>query len=234
MKDKILGGILGLAVGDALGVPVEFQSRESLRRNPVTDMRGYGTHNQPPGTWSDDTSLTLCLLDSLEKKCDEQWAIVGDLPKPDYTDIMHKFLSWAYKGKYTAHNEVFDIGIATRKALQRFRDGTEPLRCGGTSEQDNGNGSLMRMLPIVFYLDALIRNWQWDWAAPQGRKNIWLVDELSTVMSKLRMLDGNKRGGRQNGNDTHHDTKTRLNYRTRSGRGGNVWATQVVLFEEIR
>ena len=68
MKDTIRGGILGLAVGDALGVPVEFQSREELRKNPVTDMRGYGTYNQPPGTWSDDTSLTLCLMDNLIEK----------------------------------------------------------------------------------------------------------------------------------------------------------------------
>ena len=64
VQNKILGGILGLAVADALGVPVEFQSRESLRHNPVTDMRGFGVWHQPPGTWSDDTSLTLCLMDS--------------------------------------------------------------------------------------------------------------------------------------------------------------------------
>ena len=57
LKEQIFGGILGLAVADALGVPVEFQSRESLHRNPVTDMQGYGIHDQPPGTWSDDTSL---------------------------------------------------------------------------------------------------------------------------------------------------------------------------------
>jgi len=140
LKDQITGGILGLAVADALGVPVEFQNREPLRRNPVTDMRGYGTYNQPPGTWSDDTSLTLCLLDSLASG------------KIDYADIMQKFISWASKGEYTALGNVFDIGIATRKALQRFKEGTDPLQCGGTSEQDNGNGSLMRILPLAFYL----------------------------------------------------------------------------------
>ena len=142
LKDKIFGGILGLTVADALGVPVEFKSRESLRNNPVTDMIGYGTYNQPPGTWSDDTSLTLCLLHSLTKK------------EIDYTDMLQRFLSWIDEGKYTPHGEVFDVGIATRKALQRFRNGTEPLHCGGTSEQDNGNGSLMRILPLVFYLHA--------------------------------------------------------------------------------
>jgi ADP-ribosylglycohydrolase len=140
LKEQILGGVLGLAVADAVGVPVEFNSRESLRKNPVTDMRGYGTYNQPPGTWSDDTSLTLCLLDSLAHK------------KIDYTYMMQRFVSWIDEGKYTAHDEVFDVGIATRKALQRFRNGAEPLKCGGTSEQDNGNGSLMRILPLAFYL----------------------------------------------------------------------------------
>ena len=157
LKDKILGGILGLAVADALGVPVEFQSRESLRRNPVTDMRSYGTYKQPAGTWSDDTSLTLCLMDSLAKKgFNARWELDSSFAEPDYTDIMQRFLSWAGKGKYTAHGEVFDIGIATRKALQRFKDGNDPLECGGTSEQDNGNGSLMRILPIAFYLHRLI------------------------------------------------------------------------------
>ena len=69
MNDKIIdaikGGIWGLIVGDALGVPVEFQDREELEKNPVIDMRAYGTHNQPKGTWSDDTSMTLCLVDNL-------------------------------------------------------------------------------------------------------------------------------------------------------------------------
>jgi len=139
MRDKILGGIIGFCVGDALGVPVEFMNRESLAQDPVTDMRGYGTYNQPPGTWSDDTSMTLCLMDSL----------TGGL---DYHNIMQKFMLWIDKGEYTPHGEVFDIGIATRKALQRFAGGTEPLVCGGTLEFDNGNGSLMRILPLVFYL----------------------------------------------------------------------------------
>ena len=149
LKDQILGGILGLAVADALGVPVEFNDRETLRRNPVTDMKGYGTYNQPPGTWSDDTSLTLCLMDSLTHGL-------------DYADIMQRFMSWKDKGKYTAHDEVFDIGIATRQALQRFSKGTAPLECGRTSEQDNGNGSLMRILPLAFHLHTFGGNYTLD------------------------------------------------------------------------
>ena len=141
MKEKIIGGIMGLCVADAMGVPVEFTSRKTLAMNPVTNMRGYGTYNQPPGTWSDDTSMTLCLLHSLS----------GGL---DYTDIMQKFLSWYKNNEYTPHGDVFDIGIATRKALRRFAEGTPALQCGGTAEYDNGNGSLMRVLPLAFYLRA--------------------------------------------------------------------------------
>jgi len=145
MKDKILGGIVGLAVGDALGVPVEFRDRRSLKDDPVTDMRGYGTYKQPPGTWSDDTSMTLCLLDSLANGL-------------DYADIMKKFLSWYRDDAYTAHDKRFDIGGATRRALERFEQGIEPLQCGGASESDNGNGSLMRILPLAFYLRSLYRD----------------------------------------------------------------------------
>ncbi len=142
MKNNVLDGIMGLCVADALGVPVEFLSREKLRMNPVFDMRGFGTHGQPAGTWSDDTSMTLCLLDSLVKGL-------------DYYDIMSKFFEWFDEGKYTPFGEVFDIGISTRKAINRFLDGTKPLKCGGLGEHDNGNGSLMRILPVLFYVQSV-------------------------------------------------------------------------------
>jgi ADP-ribosylglycohydrolase len=66
-EDAVKNGILGLVVGDALGVPVEFRSREELERDPVAGMRAYGTHHQPAGTWSDDSSMALCLMESLTK-----------------------------------------------------------------------------------------------------------------------------------------------------------------------
>ena len=135
----VLDGIMGLCVADALGVPVEFEDRDSLLKNPVVDMRAYGTYNQPAGTWSDDSSMSLCLVDSLSKGL-------------DYNDIMVKFSNWINNGEYTPHGEVFDIGVGTRKALFRFLEGISPLECGGKSEWDNGNGSLMRILPILFYL----------------------------------------------------------------------------------
>ncbi|MCQ4936375.1 ADP-ribosylglycohydrolase family protein [Anaerotignum propionicum] len=142
MKNEVLDGIIGLCVADALGVPVEFNSRERLKANPVTDMRAYGTHNQPSGTWSDDTSMALCLLDSLSDGL-------------DYKDVMDNFKSWLTEGKYTPHGEVFDVGIATRQAISRYMTGVEPLLCGGVGERDNGNGSLMRILPLLFYIQSL-------------------------------------------------------------------------------
>lgn len=81
MANNVLDGIMGLAIGDSLGVPVGFQSRESLKESPVTSMRGYGTYNQPAGTWSDDISMILCLVDSLTNGL-------------DYNDIMEKFSQW--------------------------------------------------------------------------------------------------------------------------------------------
>ena len=138
---RIYDGIIGLAVGDALGVPVEFMSREDLAKNTVSTMRGYGTHGQAAGTWSDDTSMTLALLDS-----------IACLRRIDYTDIMDRFSAWLLYGDYTAHNEVFDVGNATRNAILNYGRGVTPLECGGISEFDNGNGSLMRILPLAYYL----------------------------------------------------------------------------------
>lgn len=142
MSNFVMDGVMGLAVGDALGVPVEFQSRDSLRENPVNGMRGYGTYNQPPGTWSDDTSMTLALVDSL---CNGL----------NYENIMDNFLKWFDHGEYTPHGEVFDIGIATSESLLKYKEGTPPLSCGGKGEYDNGNGSLMRVLPILYYIQSI-------------------------------------------------------------------------------
>ncbi|MNU12721.1 ADP-ribosylglycohydrolase family protein [Chryseobacterium scophthalmum] len=139
MKNIVKAGIFGVCVGDALGVPVEFRSRDQLKRSPVTAMRAFGTHHQPAGTWSDDSSLMLCLADSLCKGYDLE-------------DIALKFLQWYNAEVWTPHGSVFDIGIATSQAIHRISKGTSPTLCGGTSEFDNGNGSLMRILPLLFYI----------------------------------------------------------------------------------
>lgn len=135
----IKDALFGLAVGDALGVPVEFESRYVLEQHPVTDMVGYGTHNQPPGTWSDDSSLSFCLAEALTQDFD--LAVVSENCK-----------KWLYLNDWTPWGEVFDVGMATRRAIQRLVIGTPPTLAGGFEENDNGNGSLMRILPLVFYI----------------------------------------------------------------------------------
>lgn len=143
MSDKIQtikSIIFGLAVADALGVPVEFCCRESLDRNPVTTMLDYGTHMQPIGTWSDDTSMTLATLDSLRSGI-------------DYEDIMRKFVSWYEDGKYTATGNRFDIGATAGQAILNYLiDECPALDCGCGYADSNGNGSLMRVSPMVLYL----------------------------------------------------------------------------------
>ena len=143
MLTKIKALVFGHAVADALGVPVEFKSRAELAENPVSDVRGYGTYNMPPGSWSDDTSMTLALMDSIAR-----------LQKIDYADIMQNFLRWLDESEFTPTGKLFDIGNATREALYRYKKGRDPLECGGKSEYDNGNGSLMRISPMACWLYA--------------------------------------------------------------------------------
>lgn len=138
----IMGSILGFVIGDVLGVPVEFESRNERKRDAVYEMRAYGTYNQPFGTWSDDTSLLLCLVDSL---------ITGY----NINDIAMKYVQFYSKGLWTPYGSVFDIGNTTRIAIIKMMDGGNVLECGGELENDNGNGSLMRILPMAFYVHYL-------------------------------------------------------------------------------
>ena len=137
--ETVHSALFGLAVGDALGVPVEFNDRSYFEKRPVVDMLEYGTHNQPAGTWSDDSSLAFCLAESL-------------LNGYNLEDIASKFLQWYNTEIWTPYGHVFDIGIATRNAIYQISKGTNPILCGGFEENDNGNGSLMRILPLAFYL----------------------------------------------------------------------------------
>ena len=138
---KVENGIIGFVVGDTMGVPVEFNSREKLLLNPVTEMLEYGTHNMPKGCWSDDTSMTLATMDSIIK-CKE-------INTNDMTD---RFIKWYRNGEYTATGIMFDIGTTTKQALIKYQRGIDiASKCGGEREYDNGNGSIMRMLPIAYY-----------------------------------------------------------------------------------
>jgi ADP-ribosylglycohydrolase len=131
LPERLAGAVFGHLVGDALGVPYEFQPAERIG---AVEWRGHGTHDQPAGTWSDDGALMLALLDSL--------LTVGFDP----VDQARRALDWQSKGAYAAGGQVFDIGNATSAALARLRDGTPPEQAGAVDAL--GNGSLMRVLPV--------------------------------------------------------------------------------------
>ncbi len=149
MKNIWLDGIMGVVVGDALGCPVQFVDREELKTGPVDDMEGHGTYDMPEGTWTDDSSMTLALLASIREK-----------KTIDLEDIMKKFAKWLVDGEYTPFGEAFDIGGGTMDAITRYLRNRDISTCGGTTEHDNGNGSLMRILPACLY--AYIKEFEED------------------------------------------------------------------------
>jgi hypothetical protein len=132
-SDRLAGSVWGHLVGDAMGVPYEFRSPAEVG---VVRWGEVGTHGQPPGTWSDDGGLMLALLDSL--------LTVGF----DLEDQGRRALAWHDSGAYMA-GPAFDVGMTTSRALARLRAGTPAGRAGGAAESDNGNGSLMRILPVA-------------------------------------------------------------------------------------
>jgi ADP-ribosylglycohydrolase len=131
--------LFGIAIGDAVGVPVEFKSREYLKENPVYEMIGFGTYNKPPGTFSDDSSLTFTLVESL-------------IEGYDLNNIGENIVRWYDEAFWTADGEVFDIGKTTLIAINNLKEGINPLFSGEFDEFSNGNGSLMRIAPLVFKL----------------------------------------------------------------------------------
>ena len=136
-----IDGIMGLVVGDALGCPVQFLSRDEIRRRgPVIGMEGYGTYNMPEGTWTDDSSMALAAMDSIICK-----------KGIDPEDIMERFMKWEFEGDYTPFGEAFDEGVTCTDAIYNFRDSRDYRSCGRTGEYANGNGALMRILPDCLY-----------------------------------------------------------------------------------
>ncbi len=139
--DVIKSVVLGSAIGDALGVPVEFASREELKEKPITDMEGFGTYPYPAGSWSDDTSMSLAALDSLAND------------KVDLDEIMYNFGKWYYEDEYTPIGEMFDVGNTCSFAIHNYFKGKcDVHNCGIDEEEANGNGSLMRIYPICLYV----------------------------------------------------------------------------------
>ena len=142
MIEKIKAVMIGHAVGDALGVPVEFCSREEIAKDTVTDMRGFGTYPVPAGAWSDDTSMSVAALDSLANG------------KVDHDEVMRNFVEWVEEGKYTPTGKSFDIGRTCLQAIRSYLICHKTSECGQVGEYSNGNGSLMRIHPFALYAFA--------------------------------------------------------------------------------
>jgi len=137
-KDQVYGCLFGLCVGEALGVPVEGRTRESLSADPVTDMIGNGAFHQPPGTWSDISALAFCVVES----------ICGGF---SLSDLAARVVRVIREGYWTANGALFDIGATTRKALARLEKTLDrPENAGPRGENENGNGALAFVLPLAF------------------------------------------------------------------------------------
>ena len=135
--DRYRGALLGLAVGDALGAAVEFSRPGTFE--PVTGMRGGGPFGLPPGYWTDDTSMALCLAESLIERNGF-----------DPVDQLERYLRWYRTGHLSSTGACFDIGVTTAEALRAFERSREPY-CGSTDPMASGNGSLMRLAPVPLF-----------------------------------------------------------------------------------
>ena len=133
-------GIMGLVVGDALGLPVQFRTREEVKANPVTKMEGYGTFNLPKGSWSDDSSLAIATLESIIRNN----TIVVE-------DVMDNFVKWLYEGIFTPYGQAYDIGETCRYAIEKYKTERNVDICGKVGERANGNGGLMRIMPVCLF-----------------------------------------------------------------------------------
>jgi ADP-ribosyl-[dinitrogen reductase] hydrolase len=141
-RDRAVGALLGLAIGDAIGTTLEFVERDT--HPAVTGMIGGGTFGLDPGQWTDDTSMALCLAESLLER--------GRL---DQHDLMTRFVRWWRQGENSCTGHCFDIGKTTQTALQRFERAGDPV-AGSTHPRAAGNGSLMRLAPVAvrWHVDA--------------------------------------------------------------------------------
>ena len=135
IRDRGIGALVGLAVGDAVGTTLEFRARDGYPR--LTDMVGGGPFDLEAGQWTDDTAMALALADSL----------LAHQPF-DASDCAQRFVSWMDEGAYSSTGACFDIGITTRQALQRFKQ-TSDAYAGSSDPMSAGNGSLMRLTPVA-------------------------------------------------------------------------------------
>lgn len=141
---RVKEGIIGCAVGDALGYSSKGQEREELLNKPVLKMLPSIKNGIPKGSWSDSTSLTLATMSSICKK------------NIDYNDIAECCVSWITSNKYCSVNESFGIGKTTLKSLINYTKRKQPAsKCGSVEFEENGNSSLKMILPLAYYFTAL-------------------------------------------------------------------------------
>lgn len=150
MQNIWKNGMMGVVLGDALGMPVQFVSRAELKKNPVTTMEGYGTYNMPPGTWSDDSSMALATLFSLKEN-----------NGVDYDDVMIRFVNWVYNGEYTPAGKAFDMGNTCMGAINEYVRTRDYRNCGRIGEWANGNGALMRIMPMCLCAYEKVKREEW-------------------------------------------------------------------------
>lgn len=191
--NKTTAALLGVTLGDALGVPYEFKSREEMIENSAKDMVGYGTYNLPKGTWSDDSSLTFCLAESL-------------LDGYDLADQAKKFIAWRDESWWTPRGHVFDIGMTTSQAISRLKKILESGQLEELKKQkyfgdeyDNGNGSLMRIIPLLFLIKGkpIEKQFQiiWEVSALTHRHIRAAMSCLIYLRLAEHLLDGMEKNG---------------------------------------
>lgn len=185
--DRLEGGLLGLLIGDALGVPYEFHgpeqipAREQIEFAPPAGFR-RAHPGVPPGTWSDDGAQALCLLASLL-----------DRRRLDLADFSGRLVGWLRDGYLAVDGRVFDVGIQTHAALAKLAAGVAPEQAGPSGERENGNGSLMRVLPLALWHrgsdDALIEDAMRSSVPTHGHLRSQLCCAVYCLWAR-RMLDG--------------------------------------------
>lgn len=169
--ERFRGSLLGLAIGDALGAPVEFQAPGTFK--PIVDFQSGGTFGLAAGFWTDDTSMALCLAQSLV----EQKGF-------DPVDQLTRYLRWYRAGHLSSTGKCFDIGSTTRTALLRFEKTKEPY-CGNTDANTAGNGSIMRLAPVpLFFADDPIR------AIEMSGESSKTTHRANTTVDACRYLGG--------------------------------------------
>ena len=184
--NRFKSGVIGHAIGDALGVQCEFSSRDYLKDYPIT---GFKDTDFRLGWWSDDTSMELALMDSYIKN-----------KSFNYSDIMNNFVLWVDKGDFTPEGHCFDVGSTCYSAISYFRDSNKtPLECGLDDINSNGNGSLMRIFPIAYYcfkknssiLDiySLVR----DISSITHRHSVSILGCFIYVLYCIKLFEGNSK-----------------------------------------